>query len=57
MKTLKKSNGSILRVKDALAEKMVDGTSLYKKGDYEYCPKSEWKKTHSPISKAKATAE
>jgi len=44
MKTIRTKNGTILRVKNALAEKMVDGIGKYTKGDYEYCPKSEWKK-------------
>lgn len=58
MKTVKKTNGSILRVKDLLAEKMVDGTGVYTKGDYEYCSKSEWKKTRpKPTAKVEKKAE
>jgi len=37
MKTIKTANGSIIRVSDQEALKMVDNT------DYFYCPKWEWK--------------
>jgi hypothetical protein len=44
MKTLMTANGPI-RVKDEDARDMINGTGRFQKGDYEYCPKSEWKKT------------
>ena len=47
MKTLMTANGSVMRVKDEIAIKMVNGIGRFRKGDYSYCPKSEWKKTHS----------
>ena len=49
MKTVKNENGTVLRVKDTEAEKMVNGIGKYNikyKGKFEYCPKSEWKKSH-----------
>ena len=44
MKTIRTANGSIMRVKDAEAERMVNGEGPYKRGDYYYCSKKEWKK-------------
>jgi len=44
MKTIRTANGSIMRVKDEVAEKMVNGKGQYLKGDYYYCSKKEWKK-------------
>jgi len=38
MKTIKTANGSIMRVKDQEAIKLV------KSPDYSYCSKDEWKK-------------
>ena len=38
MKTIKTANGSIMRVKDEVAARLV------KTPDYSYCPKDEWKK-------------
>lgn len=43
MKTIKTANGSIMRVKDDEADKMVSGKGRYHKGDYSYCGKEEWK--------------
>jgi len=38
VKTVKTANGSIMRVKDAEAERLVQSP------DYSYCSKDEWKK-------------
>ena len=38
MKTIKTANGTIMRVKDAEAARLVESP------DYSYCPKDEWKK-------------
>jgi hypothetical protein len=43
MKTLMSANGPIRKSDDEAAD-MVLGIGRFKKGDYEYCPKSEWKK-------------
>ena len=38
MKCVKTANGSVLRVKEKRAAKLVESS------DYSYCPKWEWKK-------------
>lgn len=56
MKTLMTANGSVIRAKDETAVKMVLGIGRYRKGNYEYCPKSEWKKTRpTPKGQSKNT--
>lgn len=45
MKTVKQGAGETLevrRVSDEVANTMVKG------GEWKYCPKQEWKKTHAP---------
>ena len=44
MKTVRTANGSVMRVKDEEARLMVKGEGKYRKGDYFYCSKKEWKK-------------
>jgi hypothetical protein len=52
MKTIKTANGSIIRVKDETARAMVRGEGRYKKGDYYFIGKEEWKKeVRGPVKK------
>jgi hypothetical protein len=44
MKTLITDDGMIIRRNDDEASDMVLGMGRFQEGDYEYCPKSEWKK-------------
>ena len=53
MKTIRTANNSVIRVKDEIGRAMVAGEGRYKKGDYYFCGKEEWKKeVRGPIKTA-----
>lgn len=53
MKTIKTANGRIKRVSDEVGRAMVRGEGKYKKEDYYFCSKEEWKKeVRGPIKTA-----